>query len=115
MTAHQANGTDVSGHPDRTAPFADRLQTHTAELHRQAERSGVIRDILRGRATEHGYAVYLRNLFCAYQCLEEQLDKRRESDLLRPFARPEVYRADAMAADLNRLCGYRWSGDLDST
>jgi heme oxygenase len=49
------------------------LREATADLHRRAERSGVIADLLHGRATRSGYALWLRNLLPAYRNLEAAL------------------------------------------
>jgi heme oxygenase len=85
--------------------LAAALRARTAALHVQAERSGIVADILRGRASRAGYARLLRNLLPAYQAMEAGLDRHRLSPGLRWFARPEMYRAAAIAADLSALGG----------
>lgn len=50
--------------------FADVLRAHAAGLHRRAERSGVVYEMLCGRATRYGYSLLLRNLMPAYERLE---------------------------------------------
>ena len=45
----------------------------TKALHVEAERSGIIRELLRGSATRDGYILLLRNLLPAYQAMEKGL------------------------------------------
>lgn len=89
--------------------LADALRDDTQLWHRRAERSGIIRALLRGQASRQAYALLLRNLLPAYQQLEKALDTHRQALGLRQIARTEVYRAPAIVADLNALCGYDWS------
>ncbi len=62
--------------------------------------------MLRGRAGRAGYALLLRNLLPVYRAIEGGL--ARETALLRPFARPELYRAGRIEADVTALCGPNW-------
>lgn len=80
--------------------------------HRQAERSGVVHAILHGSASQHAYALFLRNLLPAYQQLEAALDQHRDSAGVCHVARPEIYRSAAIASDLHALCGSRWRATL---
>jgi heme oxygenase (biliverdin-producing, ferredoxin) len=84
----------------------------THELHTQAERSGIVKDILRGNASRNGYALLLRNLLPAYRQLEMGLDKNRHTPAIGSAARPELYRAAALESDLSHLVGYDWETEL---
>jgi heme oxygenase (biliverdin-producing, ferredoxin) len=95
--------TDAAGHSQRPASLSGALRERTRDLHAQAERSGIIADILAGRATQRGYALLLRNLLPVYQALEQHLSKHAASPLLRGIMRPELARASAIEADLNAL------------
>ncbi|GAB1717021.1 MAG: heme oxygenase [Nitrobacter sp.] len=87
----------------RPARLLEALRSRTRDLHVQAERSGVIADILRGQATRDGYALLLRNLLPVYHALEEQLTGAVRSPPVRPLVRPELARAAAIREDLNSL------------
>jgi heme oxygenase len=100
---------------DTPADLASVLRSETQPLHRRAERSGIIADLLRGRASRRGYAIFLRNLHPAYQRMETGLEALRDHPALGPLARREVYRAAALAADLTNLCGADWSERLPLT
>ncbi len=95
-----------------TSGFAARLWAETKTLHVQAERSGMMARILRGRASRHGYALLLRNLLPAYVALEASLDHHRHSPAVGLFARPPVYRTAALHADLDALEGADWANTL---
>jgi heme oxygenase (biliverdin-producing, ferredoxin) len=91
---------DIAGHSLRPASLLGALRERTRELHTQAERSGIIADILQGRATRDGYALMLRNLLRVYHELEQQLARYAASRLVGPIVRPELARTGAIEADL---------------
>ena len=81
------------------------LRRHTQRLHTRAERSGIVRDLLRGQARLAGYALLLRNLLGVYQTIEDRLAVHLADARLGAFARPELARAAAIRADLAQLAG----------
>jgi len=96
----------------RQTGLAARMRARTRELHRAAEQSGIIQAMLAGQATRADHALLLRNLYPVYTALERGLDGHRRAPGLAAIARPEVYRAAAIAADLTALCGPGWAADL---
>ena len=92
--------------------LSEALRERTSALHAEAERSGVINDILRKTADTRSYAMLLRNLLPAYSEMERALERHRESPTLGVFARPELHRASRIAADLVAMCGEDWRADL---
>jgi heme oxygenase (biliverdin-producing, ferredoxin) len=95
--------TDRAGYVLRPASLLGALRERTRDLHLLAERSGMIADILQGRATREGYALLLRNLLPVYQTLEQQLARHVGTQPVGPVVRPELERASAIAADLHHL------------
>lgn len=95
-----------------TLGFAARLWAETKALHVQAERSGMMATILRGRGSRRGHALMLRNLLPAYVALEEGLQRHRASPVVGVFARPETYRVPALMSDLEALEGASWQDRL---
>ncbi len=95
-----------------TVSLTERMRDRTRVLHAQAERSGVINDVLRGRASRHAYALMLRNLVPAYERLEAALETHRDSFPVRCVARRELYRSAALASDLSQIIGSDWAGTL---
>jgi heme oxygenase (biliverdin-producing, ferredoxin) len=108
MTPAAMMSAKVASDDPRTCELASALKERTRSLHVRAERSGIIADILNGRVSRFGYALLLRNLLFAYQQLEAGLDQHRIDPRVLPVARPEVYRASALASDLAQLCGDDW-------
>ena len=92
--------------------FADALRQRTSDLHAEAEKSGIVLDIVRRRVTRYGYALYLRNLLPAYQQLERCLALQRDQPALQGIARPELFRAGTLEADLQTLWGTGWDRHL---
>lgn len=88
------------------------LRDRTQSLHIKAERSGVIRRILRGQASRFSYAVFLRNLLPAYKNLEDGLERHRSAPGMAAVAHPPVFRAAALASDLESLAGPQWRREL---
>jgi heme oxygenase len=92
--------------------LADFLRAHTQPLHALAERSGIVRDLLKGQADRRGYAIYLRNILPAYRELEAALERNRAIPGLARIARRELYRAPALESDLRALLGQDWEKSL---
>jgi heme oxygenase len=92
--------------------FTDLLRERTTSLHRQAERSGIVRQILAGESTRAGYAVFVRNLLPAYRELESALERHQEQGFFRSLFRSEVLRAPALQNDLVHLAGGEWAERL---
>jgi len=86
----------------------DALRERTRKLHLEAERSGIVHELLHGRADRHGYAMLLRNLLPVYRELEHGLERHRDMPGFSEIAQRAVYRASAMESDLEALCGPTW-------
>ena len=91
------------------AGLLDRFRNATGALHLQAEKTGIIRDLLRGKASRAGYALLLRSLIPAYRQLEAGLDRQRHAPAIEAIAIPALYRSDALRSDLDWLCGGDWA------
>lgn len=85
------------------------LYLATKALHHEAETTGVIRHLLRGKASRDGYIMLMRNVLPAYRALEDGLAKHSTSPALSELARFAFDRAGAAEADLRAMCG----GDYD--
>lgn len=70
----------------------DAIKAATWALHTKAERSGIIADIIAGRANQYGVALLWRNLLPVYQALDRSA-----------FGHPALARSDAIEADLRLL------------
>ena len=88
------------------------LYLGTKTLHTQAERTGVIRDMLRGEASRDGYVMLLRNLVPAYHALEAGLARHAATPGLAELAAYHLDRAPALEADLVALAGADWARDV---
>lgn len=84
------------------------LRERTAALHTQAERSGIVSDILRGTVSRAGYILLLRNLVPAYDAMEQGLERHRNSPAVGAFAQRSMYRTGALYRDLAALHGEDW-------
>jgi heme oxygenase (biliverdin-producing, ferredoxin) len=92
--------------------LSDMLREATRSLHVQAERNGIIGQLLRGGGTREAYALLLRNLLPAYRAMEEGLVRHERSPGLRAVVREELFRAPALESDLERLAGIAWRNSL---
>jgi heme oxygenase len=88
------------------------MRAATRALHAEAERAGFVRELLAGRATRFGYALWLRNLWPAYDALERALAAAPAGSPLAALADPRVMRAAALEQDLAVLAGEQWRGTL---
>lgn len=92
--------------------LAAELRERTKRIHVQAEKSGIIADMLRGRIERHGYALLLRNLLPAYEVLEAGLMRHRDVPGIGPIVRPEIFRAQSLQDDLQAIAGQEWQAKL---
>jgi heme oxygenase (biliverdin-producing, ferredoxin) len=88
------------------------LRESTRALHVEAERSGVIGQLLRGGTTREAYALLMRNLSPAYRAMEDGLVRRANSPALRALVRPELFRTAALESDVEWLAGAGWRESL---
>jgi heme oxygenase len=96
----------------RHRPLSELLRERTKSVHAEAERSGVIADILRRKADQEGYALLLRNLLPAYDRLEAGLSRQSAHPVLRVFARRSLHRSARLRDDLARIAGTGWERSL---
>ncbi len=92
--------------------LAQRLRAATKELHAATERAGIMPDLLRGHLSRRCYCELLRNLFEIYRALELALTVRAGDPALAPVVFPGLFRAPALAADLDSLWPGRWREEL---
>jgi heme oxygenase len=88
------------------------LYLRTKALHLEAERTGIIRDLLRGEASREGYVLLLRNLLPAYREMEKGFERHHGSSCLGGLANYGLDRAPAIEADLVALSGKDWQRDI---
>ena len=88
------------------------LYLRTKALHLEAERTGIIRDLLRGEASREGYVLLLRNLLPAYREMENGFERHHGSSSLGGLANYGLDRAPAIEADLVALSGKDWQRDI---
>ena len=85
------------------------LYLRTKALHAEAERTGIIRNLLRGEASRAGYILLLRNLLPAYRAMEHGLERHCDSPCIELLSRYRLERTHAIETDLAALCGERWT------
>jgi heme oxygenase len=89
--------------------LAQRLREATAAMHRVAERSNFMREMLKARVEKAVYCIFLRNLHALYTALESELEHHAGSPDLAPLRMPTLFRTDALARDLVTLSGPDWA------
>jgi heme oxygenase len=96
-----------------TAALSLRLRDETQALHTKAERSGIMRPLLRGQLGARGYALLLRNLHPIYVALEAGITAAggdaSVAPVLAPYSHPGLARAARLASDLDTLEGPGWT------
>lgn len=83
-------------------PLSAHLKRATRELHAQAERSGVMLELLKGRITPAAYLALMRNLRALYAALEAGLDQAGQRIALRGLWQPALRRLPALEQDLSQ-------------
>jgi heme oxygenase len=92
-----------------TIPLAERLRTATRELHREAERAGLMRALVRGQLSRGDYVGLLRNLHAVYAALEAGLTRHAQHPQLAPLHQPALTRLAPLTCDLELLHGPAWA------
>jgi heme oxygenase len=90
------------------ATLSKRLREETQDLHTIAERSGIMRPLLRGTLAASEYALLLRNLFDIYGALESGMTAHERDPVLAPFAHPGLRRVSSLRRDLDAIGGAAW-------
>lgn len=80
-----------------------RLGQETQALHREAERTGIMVPLLRGRLHRDDYVRLLESLLVVYETLEEGLEQHAGHPALQPLRMPELYRSAALRQDIEAL------------
>lgn len=101
-----------SANPSPRLPLATALREGTAELHREAERAGIMRELLRGRVTRGGYCALLRNLHALYVALEANLLRHAADPAIGLISLPVLARGAPLASDLESLHGAQWEQEI---
>ncbi len=89
--------------------LAQQLRTDTRALHAEVERTGVMRDLLRGQLGRAGYCALLRNLHAVYAALEPALQRHAGHATVAPVVFEALFREAALAQDLHDLHGAAWA------
>jgi heme oxygenase len=92
--------------------LADALRSRTRSLHREAESSGIMHDLLRGVGSRRGYALLLRNLLPVYRELEAGLERLKHAPGVRTIQEPALCRVHPIESDLASLYGAQWPRSL---
>ena len=88
------------------------LYARTKTLHVEAERTGIINDLLRGQACRDDYILFLRNLLPAYREMESGLERHSSTSAMKALAAYKLERAPAIESDLGALCGEGWADNI---
>ena len=89
--------------PLSDGPLSLRLRSATRELHRDAERAGLMSALLRGQGDREACTRLLVNLHALYAALEPALERCGTQPGFAAFGFASLRRAPALAADLQLL------------
>lgn len=88
-----------------TEGIAALLREGTAKAHRNAERSPFVVQLLRGEAGVPALTAFLAQLLPMYEVMEERLRAGADHPVLGQVVFPDLYRTEALRADLATLGG----------
>jgi heme oxygenase len=83
--------------------LSSRLRSETKEAHTAAERSGIMRALLRGSIDRASYVALLANLAALYAALESIIDRHCDDPVFAPFDFAALRRLPSLRHDLARL------------
>lgn len=85
------------------ASLSERLRTETKDVHTAAERSGIMRQLLRGEISVASYVALLGNLAALYEALESALARHAAHDSLRAIEWHRLARLPTLRHDMAAL------------
>lgn len=85
--------------------LAARLRQDTKTYHTEAERSGIMRQLLTRSLDKSTYVALLQNLIPVYTALETELTRYMKDPRIAPFFHPGLARTAALKADIAALGG----------
>ncbi|MEM6682256.1 MAG: biliverdin-producing heme oxygenase [Pseudomonadota bacterium] len=83
--------------------LADAMKGETWDLHKQAEKTGIMADMFKGRASRESYVLFMRNLLPIYRTLEAATSALEAFPTMQYGFTPALYRAPALEQDLAAL------------
>ncbi|MEO1173705.1 MAG: biliverdin-producing heme oxygenase [Myxococcota bacterium] len=89
----------------QVAGLSFQLRTGTADAHKTAERAAFVRGFLRGIVDVKAYRSLLERLYPVYREMEALIRRGRTHPAVGPLNRPELFRTDALAADIEFFGG----------
>ena len=95
--------------------LSDRMRASTKAVHRLAERTGLMRQMLTGTAELSLYTALLRNLHDVYGALEPELARHAAEPVVGAIHFPELGRVAAIERDLVTLHGADWATAIPAT
>ncbi len=84
------------------------LMAGTAKIHRKAERVPFMVALFKGELPREAYAAYLANLWYVYEALEDENVRLADDAAVGQLHSPELWRRDALEADLQFFVGEDW-------
>lgn len=106
-----ASGVDADDSEAGELDVVAAMRSRTRRLHTQAERSGILRDLLRGRGRVVDYALLIRNLHPVYAAMESALLDPAQAEF-GALSDERLFRAHRLRADLEAVGGSAWREEL---
>jgi len=92
------------------------LKEGTKKIHRDAEQSQFMKDIIRSKVKKEVYKTFVANLYFVYKALEDVGAVHREHELYGQIAFPEeLNRVDCLSEDLKHYFGDNWKETIEPT
>jgi heme oxygenase (biliverdin-producing, ferredoxin) len=95
--------------------FMIEIKNRSNVLHKAAENSGFTKRLLNKNANVESYAEYIYNLSYVYESIENNLNKYKDNEDVKPFVTPEIYRSEFIRKDVKALAENKEIKVLSST
>lgn len=83
--------------------FMIEIKNRSNVLHKAAESSGFTKRLLNKNANIESYAEYIYNLSYVYEAIENNLNKYKDIEDVKPFVTPEIYRSELIRKDVKAI------------
>lgn len=85
--------------------FSMNIRVTNENLHKAAEVTGFNNRLVSGKASKETYAEFIFNYIPVYRAIETALNSLKNSDKIKPFVTPELYRSELLEKDVKFILG----------
>ena len=93
--------------------LATQLREGTSKSHSMAENVSFVKSFLGGVIDKDSYRKLVSNLYFVYSAMEEEMERNKNNDLIKPIYFPQLNRKQNLEKDLEYYYGTNWNASIE--